>query len=79
MKLKLGNYYVHHAGRKIHVVGEVTTDAWGEMWVVEDKDHTGSGMSCVEKKDSDLPDENWIEIGSVEWKWEVGKDEFINN
>ena len=67
MQIKNDKYYSHRKGRKIHVVGKVTTDTWGKMWVIEEKDNTGASISCVELKDSDLADDNWIEIGRGEW------------
>lgn len=67
MKLEKDKCYIHKGGRKIQVVGEVMTDTWGEMWVIEESDKTGRSISCVEKTKSDIPDENWIEIGKPEW------------
>lgn len=67
MKLKLGKAYQHEAGRRIHVIGEVTTQAWGQMFVIEEKDHTGSGISCIAKNDEFI-DDNWTETGIEEWK-----------
>jgi len=67
MIIEKDKYYRHIKGRKIHVAGEVETITWGKMWVIEERDATGAGISCVEIKDSDLPDSTWIEIGAVEW------------
>lgn len=67
MKIELGKHYLHHGGRKIRIAGEVVTIAWGDMWVVEERDSTGAGISCVEKSNGDLPDGNWVEIGEAEW------------
>ena len=62
---EVGKYYQHSAGRYISIVGEVKTDCWGDTLVIEEADHTGHAISCIDK-DSERK-ENWTEIGRAEW------------
>lgn len=71
MKLEPGKYYKHEKGRAIAVVGEVMTWKWGPMLVIEETDHTGHAISCIEHGTEDLH-QNWVEIGVEEWKREFG-------
>jgi hypothetical protein len=67
MNMEAGKFYMHEKGRKIAVIGQVESFKWGPMLVVEETDDTGHSISCVETKDSDLNDNNWVEIGRDEW------------
>ena len=64
MKLEVGRFYCHEGGRQIAVVGEVETYKWGKMFVIEEADSTGHGISCTEATDLGG---NWVEIGREEW------------
>jgi len=66
IKFEVGKYYIHRGGRKISIVGEVKTDRWDKMLVVEETDRTGHAISCIEKGSEDTAD-NWIEISRSEW------------
>ena len=62
---ELGKFYLHDKGRCIAIVAEIETYMWGEIFVVEETDHTGHGISCIEK-DAEIND-NWTEVGREEW------------
>lgn len=66
IKFEVGKYYQHAAGRSISIVGEVETTKWGSMLVVEETDHTGHGISCMQVGSEDTAN-NWTEIGREEW------------
>jgi len=66
MKFELGKFFKHEAGRAIAIVGEVDTYAWGKVYIVEETDPTGHGISCIEKGSADTH-ERWVEIGKEEW------------
>jgi hypothetical protein len=65
MQLEIGHFYAHEGGRKIAVVGEVSTYKWNRMLVIEEADDTGHSISCTEA--TDIPDSRWVEIGKEEW------------
>jgi len=68
MKFETGKYYSHPGGRQIAVVGEVKTTKWGKMFVLEEADKTGHGVSVMEIADIRKAEANgWIEIGKEEW------------
>jgi len=60
-----GKFYQHTGGRCITVVGEVETYKWGVMFVVEEADKTGHGISCIDKTAE--KNDNWTEIGKAEF------------
>jgi len=65
MKFEPRKFYQHVKGRSIAVLGTVKTHRWGAMFVIEETDITGHGISCVESN-VDVG-ENWVEIGESEW------------
>jgi hypothetical protein len=69
LKLEKGKFYKHEKGRCIAVLDDVDTYKWGKLLVVEETDHTGHSISCVDGEAEDLH-ERWIEISKDEWLME---------
>lgn len=66
MKFEPGKFYAHTGGRQIAVLGEVESFKWGKVFVIEEADKTGHGIS-VSEVNQQSPDGVWIEIGKEEW------------
>ncbi|MBC8218121.1 MAG: hypothetical protein H8E73_06615 [Planctomycetes bacterium] len=66
MKFEPGKFYAHGGGRQIAVLGEVDSYKWGKVFVIEEADKSGHGIS-VSEVDQESPEGVWVEIGRDEW------------
>jgi hypothetical protein len=71
MEFEPGKFYMHDKGRKVAILGKVSSYRWGDMLVVEEVDRTGHSISCSEIG-QEANDNNWIEIGEQEFLREFG-------
>jgi len=65
MKFEPRHFYKHSAGRTIAVLGTVLTYAWGQQFVIEETDKSGSSISCTAVNEE--ANENWTEISKEEF------------
>jgi hypothetical protein len=66
IKIATGQYYMHNHGRKIAVLEKVNTYRWGEQFIIEETDTTGSAISCADVN-TEFDMDRWTSIGREEW------------